>query len=30
MIVYTGDFENTVSDIKILNYKHLQDYLRLE
>lgn len=29
MIVYTGDFENMVSDIKIINYKHLQDHLRL-
>lgn len=27
MIVYTGDFENTSGDIKILNYKHLQEYL---
>ncbi len=23
MVVYTGDFENTASDIKILNYRHL-------
>ena len=27
MIVYTGDFENTTGDIKILNYRHLQAYL---
>ena len=27
MIVYTGDFENTTSDIKILNYRHLQHHL---
>ena len=27
MIVYTGDFENTASDIKILNYRHLQEHL---
>ena len=27
MIVYTGDFENTASDIKIINYRHLQKYL---
>ena len=27
MIVYTGDFENTSSNIKILNYKHLQEHL---
>ena len=26
MIVYTGDFENTTSDIKILNYRHLQHH----
>ena len=23
MIVYTGDFENTASDVKLINYKHL-------
>ena len=27
MIVYTGDFENTTGNIKILNYRHLQAYL---
>ena len=27
IIVYTGDFENTASDIKILNYRHLQAHL---
>lgn len=27
LIVYTGDFENTSSDIKLLNYKHLQAFL---
>ena len=27
IIVYTGDFENTASDIKILNYRHLQEHL---
>jgi predicted AAA+ superfamily ATPase len=27
MIVYTGDFENTTSDIKVLNYRHLQHHL---
>ena len=27
MVVYTGDFENTASDIKILNYRHLQEHL---
>lgn len=27
MIVYTGDFENTSSDIKLVNYKHLQAFL---
>ncbi len=27
IIVYTGDFENTASDIKVLNYRHLQSYL---
>jgi hypothetical protein len=27
IIVYAGDFENTVGDIKILNYKHLQEHL---
>ena len=27
MVVYTGDFENTTSDIKILNYRHLQHHL---
>ena len=26
-IVYTGDFENTASDIKVINYRHLQEYL---
>ena len=26
-IVYTGDFENTPSDIKVINYRHLQEYL---
>ena len=26
IIVYTGDFENTASEIKILNYRHLQNY----
>ena len=24
LLVYTGDFENTASDIKLLNYRHLQ------
>ena len=23
MIVYAGDFENTASDVKLINYKHL-------
>ena len=23
MIVYTGDFENTVGDVKLINYRHL-------
>ena len=27
IIVYTGDFENTTGNIKILNYRHLQAYL---
>ena len=27
LIVYSGDFENTVGDIKILNYKHLHTFL---
>ena len=27
VIVYTGDFENTTGNIKILNYRHLQAYL---
>lgn len=27
LIVYTGDFENTTADIKVLNYRHLQAYL---
>ena len=27
MLVYTGDFENTVSDVKVINYRHLHDYL---
>ena len=27
IVVYTGDFENTASDIKIINYRHLQKYL---
>lgn len=27
MIVYTGDFENTACDIKILNFRHLHQYL---
>ena len=27
MIVYTGDFENSTGNIKILNYRHLQAYL---
>ena len=27
IIVYTGDFENTTSDIIILNYRHLQAHL---
>ena len=27
IVVYTGDFENTSSDIKLLNYKHLQAFL---
>ncbi len=27
IIVYTGDFENTASDIKILNYRHLLEHL---
>ena len=26
-IVYTGDFENTASDIKVINYRHLLEYL---
>ncbi len=27
MVVYTGDFENTAGDIKIINYRHLQKFL---
>ena len=27
VVVYKGDFENTTSDIKILNYRHLQHHL---
>ena len=27
LIVYAGDFENTVSDVKLLNYKHLAEHL---
>lgn len=27
LIVYTGDFENTTANIKVLNYRHLQAYL---
>ena len=27
IIVYTGDFENTVGDIQLINYQHLQQYL---
>ena len=27
LIIYTGDFENTTADIKVLNYRHLQAYL---
>ena len=27
MVVYTGDFENAVSDIKVINYKHLHENL---
>ena len=27
MIVYTGDFENTAGEIKLLNYTHLQEHL---
>jgi len=26
-IVYTGDFENTASDIKLINYQHLHEHL---
>ena len=26
-IVYTGDFENTAGDIKVINYRHLLEYL---
>ena len=29
IIVYTGDFENTVGDIKLINYRHLQNTLPL-
>ena len=27
LMVYTGDFENTTANIKVLNYRHLQAYL---
>ena len=27
LIVYAGDFENTDSDVKLLNYKHLAEHL---
>ncbi len=27
MIVYTGDFENTAGEVKLLNYTHLQEHL---
>ena len=27
IIVYTGDFENTTGNIKVLNYRHLQAHL---
>jgi hypothetical protein len=27
LIVYTGDFENTASEIKLINYRHLMNYL---
>jgi len=23
IVVYTGDFENTVGDVKLINYRHL-------
>ena len=26
-VIYTGDFENTVADIKILNHRHLTQFL---
>jgi hypothetical protein len=29
IVVYTGDFENTERDIKVINYKHLQEHLPL-
>lgn len=27
LVVYTGDFENTMGDIKLINYSHLQRFL---
>lgn len=27
MVVYTGDFENTAGDVKLINYRHLQENL---
>ena len=27
-VVYTGEMENSTSDIKILNYKHMNDLLK--
>jgi hypothetical protein len=27
LIIYTGDFENTSGNIKLVNYKNLQSYL---
>ena len=27
LIVYTGDFENTIGDIKLINYRHIHDQL---
>lgn len=27
MVVYAGEFENTMSDIKLVNYRHLSQFL---
>ena len=27
LIVYTGDFENTIGDIKLINYRHIHEQL---